>query len=289
MNRITKALRSLRRGAADAEGSTPTSWADGALPEPWGRTTPSEGRWCRICGWTGEAFGGVAHSESALCPTCGSIARDRFLFHSFVATTPPPTKRLRVLETSPRLDERYRRAMSRWFDYLSSDFDERAHRGAIRVDLQDIDLPDASLDVILTPHVLEHVPDTDRALAEIRRVLAPGGTMYLQIPLLQAVTAPPVEPEFHGDDTPVFWRFGWDLTDRLRSQGFDVSVLVPQSLADRAGAGWPGESSPEFDADAIVRAAAPQDLTVVADDTSSRLQGFEPGYMFVTWRAVRAS
>src|SRR5690606_28611802 len=121
---------------------------------------------------------------------------DRFLFWCFVQRT-PLTRRLRVLETSPRLDDRYRSAMARWFDYTASDFDERAHRGSIRLDLQDIALPDVSVDVVLTPHVLEHVPDTGRALAELRRILVPGGRFYLQIPLLQARTAPPAEPEFH--------------------------------------------------------------------------------------------
>jgi acyl-ACP thioesterase len=38
--------------------------------------------------------------------------------------------------------------------------------------------------------------------------------MFLQVPVLQGRTAPPVEPEFHGDNTPVFWRFGPELTDR---------------------------------------------------------------------------
>lgn len=287
MSRIRALLGRWRRPAPRPAARPLPPWMDDAPRDPWARTAPAAGRWCRICGWTGEAFDGVAHCESATCPTCGSIARDRFLFHCFVATTPRPTQRLRVLETSPRLDERYRHAMAGWFDYLSSDFDERAHRGAIRVDLQAIDLPDASLDVVLTPHVLEHVPDTDRALAELHRVLAPGGVVLLQVPLLQAATAPPAEPEFHGDDTPVFWRFGWDLTDRLRDHGFEVSVLVPQALAEAAGAGWPGPSSPEFDADAIARAADPAALTVVADAAASRQQGFEPGYQFVTWRASR--
>lgn len=282
MGRVRSVLGRWRRAALARP-----SWADAALLDPWERAAPPSGRWCRICGWTGEAFEGVAHCESAFCPTCGSIARDRFLFHCFVATTPRPVQRLRVLETSPRLDQRYRSAMGRWFDYLSSDFDERANRGAIRIDLQEIDLPDGSIDVLLTPHVLEHVPDTDRALAEVHRILAPGGVMYLQVPLLQATTAPPAEPEVHGDDTPVFWRFGWDLTDRLRAQGFEVTVLVPRTLADRAGDGWPGASTPELDADAIASSAPPEDLTAVADEASSHQQGFEPGYMFVTWRAVR--
>lgn len=94
-------------------------------------------------------------------------------------------------------------------DYTASDYDESAHRGVVQLDLQAIDLPDASVDVVLTPHVLEHVPDTDRALAELFRILTPGGSVFLQVPLPQAVTGVPAEPEYHGDHTLVFFRFGW--------------------------------------------------------------------------------
>ena len=38
---------------------------------------------CNVCGWHGDAFEGIAHSERATCPSCGSIARDRFLHHCF--------------------------------------------------------------------------------------------------------------------------------------------------------------------------------------------------------------
>jgi 2-polyprenyl-3-methyl-5-hydroxy-6-metoxy-1,4-benzoquinol methylase len=62
------------------------------------------------------------------------------------------------------------------------DYDLRAHAGNLRLDLQAIDLPDDCVDVMLCAHVLEHVPGTDKALAELRRVIAPGGHLLLQVP-----------------------------------------------------------------------------------------------------------
>ena len=177
---------------------------------------------CNICGWHGESFGGGYHSESALCPSCGSIARDRYLYWCWTRRT-PYDRSARVLETSPRLDARYRKVMGQRVRYLASDYEESAHKAMVKLDGigQDIDLPDAiDLDVILTPHVLEHVPDTDESLAEIMRVLAPGGHLFLEIPLQQGVTAPPPGPEYHGDNTLVYWRFGWDLRDKLQAAGF---------------------------------------------------------------------
>lgn len=259
-------------------------------PPLWKPPTATEerDRWCNICRWTGSAFQGVAHTESATCPRCGSIARDRFLAWCFTRRS-GNMRGVRVIETSPRLGAEYRAYMQRWFAYRTSDFDLSAHRGDIQLDLQDIDLPDAAVDVILTPHVLEHVPDTDRALSELFRVIAPGGRMYLQIPIVYGTTAAPVEPEFHADNTPVFWNFGWDLTDRLRATGFTTRVLVTDEY-DGVLRGRLPEPDPHgdgFHVDTLVADARPDDLDVVATDAEARLMGFEPAYHFATWECLR--
>jgi SAM-dependent methyltransferase len=44
-------------------------------------------------------------------------------------------------------------------------------------DAQDLPYPDAGVDTILAMHMLYHVPDVAKALAEFRRVLKPGGTL----------------------------------------------------------------------------------------------------------------
>lgn len=244
--------------------------------------------WCNICRWTGSAFGGIAHTESADCPRCGSIARDRFLIWCFTQRS-GAMRDARVIETSPRLGDDYRMYMRRWFQYRTSDFDLSAHRGDIQLDLQHIDLPDAAVDVILTPHVLEHVPDTDRALAELFRVIAPGGRMYLQIPIVYGITAAPTEPEFHADNTPVFWNFGWDLTDRLRAAGFTTRVLVTAEYDAvlRGRLPQPDPHGDGFHVDQLVAHARPDDLDVVASDDEARLMGFLPAYHYATWECLR--
>lgn len=260
------------------------------VESPWSRASTAVGQpaACNICQWTGASFAGRKHSESATCPACGSIARDRFLLFCLVERMPPA--RYRVLETSPRLGEHYQRAMARWFDYRASDFDQQSHRTDLKIDLQEIALPTGSVDVLLTPHVLEHLPETDRALDEIHRILTPGGRMYLQVPVLQGATARPATPEFHGDNTPVEWRFGPDLTARLRAHGFRTRLLCTEELYRRIDAGstrWPQPASPEFDVEAILAALAIDDLEPVADDELAALHGFEPAYMFLTWEATK--
>ena len=179
--------------------------------------------------------------------------------------------------------------MRRWFSYRTSDFDLSMHAGDIQLDLQNIELPDASVDIVLTPHVLEHVPDTDKAIAELHRVIAPGGRMYLQIPIFYGSTAAPSTPEFHADNTPVFWNFGWDLTDRLRNGGFETTVMVTAEYASvlRGERPAPDSHGDGFHIDSLLEHARPADLAVAATGPEARLMGFEPAYHFATWECLR--
>ncbi len=247
-------------------------------------------RMCNVCGWHGAEFAAPAHSEMADCPHCRSIARDRFLYWCWTLRVPyDPSQR--VLETSPRLDRRYRRRMSKLVDYTASDYDEDAHKAMIKLDLQSMSLADSSVDVVLTPHVLEHVPDTARALGELYRVLAPGGSVILMTPMPQGVTAPPKEPEYHGNNTLVYWRFGWDLRDQLEAAGFRVPCPVPQPLLHRLhrkefDTGW---TAPDIDEVDLLSHADPDALTPVADERDVQRYGFEPDLHFIIWHCTKTA
>lgn len=256
------------------------------LRPAWSLRRPAA--WCNVCDWSGQSFEGTAHAESATCPQCGSIARDRFLFSAFSRSV-GRTMGLRVLETSPRLGTEYRTMMRRQFDYRCSDYDLSLHRADIALDLQNIDLPDGSVDRLITPHVLEHVPDVERALAGIHRLLAPGGRMYLQVPLLQGTTGKPTVPEFHADNTPVHWRFGWDLTERLRAAGFSTTVLITADfyrMLARPPADVP-PTSPEFDLASMIRDADVGDLTPMLRHKAAARLGLLPAFQFVAWECIK--
>jgi SAM-dependent methyltransferase len=49
-------------------------------------------------------------------------------------------------------------------------------------DALDLPFPDASFDRVIAAEVLEHIPDDRRAIAELARVLRPGGTMAVTVP-----------------------------------------------------------------------------------------------------------
>jgi SAM-dependent methyltransferase len=51
------------------------------------------------------------------------------------------------------------------------------HLQIVNTDAQALPFPNAAFDVVLANHMLYHIPDLDRALSEIRRVLKPEGML----------------------------------------------------------------------------------------------------------------
>jgi SAM-dependent methyltransferase len=57
-----------------------------------------------------------------------------------------------------------------------------AHYEVVRGDLLALPFPDASVDRVMASEVLEHIPDDVTAMAEIARVLKPGGRAVVTVP-----------------------------------------------------------------------------------------------------------
>ncbi|RBY91137.1 class I SAM-dependent methyltransferase [Blastococcus sp. TF02A-30] len=91
----------------------------------------------------------------------------------------------------------------------------------VRGDLLHLPFPDASVDRVMASEVLEHIPDDETAMAEIFRVLRPGGRAV--------VTVPRYGPE----------RICWALSDEYHAnEGGHIRIYTRSVLRERlAGAG----------------------------------------------------
>lgn len=118
--------------------------------------------------------------------------------------------------------------MSRWFASLGNEVFgvdvEDKRRAADDVFsfglVTDEGLPfqDGRFDVVVSHHVIEHVPDQERHLSEIHRVLRSNGVAYLATPNRSS----PIMQGHVGNDLVLRYR---DMVPLLRSAGFSVREM----------------------------------------------------------------
>jgi hypothetical protein len=175
-----------------------------------------------------EPFGLVPRPE-AKCPVCGSLERHRLAYlYIKEKTNLFDGHQKKLLPVAPEWQMSQLFQSVDYIDYLSVDpCDPLA---MVKMDITDIRYADNTFDVIYCSHVLEHVLDDRKAMAELYRVITPGGWAILQVPILAdvtfeapSVTAPEERERLFGHPDHVR-TYGPDYKDRLTHAGFCVIV-----------------------------------------------------------------
>ena len=120
--------------------------------------------------------------------------------------------------------------------YVTGDFDSALAQH--QLDVMDLPFGDGTFDYLMCNHVLEHVEDDRLALAEIHRVLKPGGWAVLMCPVDRRRETTLEDPRIvaAADRHRVFGQadhvrlYGRDYPDRIAAAGFSVradSYLEP--------------------------------------------------------------
>ena len=141
------------------------------------------GRECPVCGARRRRFlpyGYVAPRADALCPSCLSLERHRLLWLYLTRETDLLRRPQRILHIAPEVCL-MKRLRHRAADYTTADLESPL--AELHFDVLQIPLPDASYDVLICNHLLEHVADDRRALGEFYRILRPGGWGILLSPV----------------------------------------------------------------------------------------------------------
>jgi SAM-dependent methyltransferase len=129
----------------------------------------------------GTASDRKASRQYALCPGCGAGERHR-LQANVLATLLPEIGggSKSALHFAPEgfLASKLKTSFE---TYRTSDLFRRDVD--IQADMTNLPIADSSFDLIYASHVLEHVPDDEKAIAELHRVLKPGGVAILPVPI----------------------------------------------------------------------------------------------------------
>ena len=119
--------------------------------------------------------------QNALCPGTLSLERHRLLWLYLDRKTNFLTDAIRVLHVAPeQVFYKKFKFFSHW-DYTTTDL--HSPLADVKADICALPFEDSTYDFILCNHVLEHIPNDFKAMEELYRVLKPGGTAILQVPL----------------------------------------------------------------------------------------------------------
>jgi SAM-dependent methyltransferase len=178
--------------------------------------------------------------ENVICPYCASKNRERLILdvtHTYIGIG-----NKKVLHFSPeRHLSRYLRQTAKVTSVdIAPGFYRHIDKAVTYADATCLPFNDNSFDVVIANHILEHIPDDQKAMKEIYRVLKTGGVAILQVPYSETIPYT-LEQRSIADPAQQAARFGQrdhvriyaldDYTGRLAQAGFRVQLLTPDMLA----------------------------------------------------------
>ncbi len=184
-------------------------------------------RHCPICGHAGVFYAaGQPPRYDARCPSCRSRERHRLVQLYFDREGIDPRRAGAFLHIAP--EPHFARLMAGCANYHSLDLAPGRARHC--ADMQDLPFADNTFDWAMAHHVLEHVVDDRRALAELYRVLKPGGRALLSVPqnfsrqdtYEDAAVQGPAQAFAHYGDPLHVRLYGRDFAQRVSAAGFMV-------------------------------------------------------------------
>jgi SAM-dependent methyltransferase len=171
-------------------------------------------------------YGYKVSRPNALCPGTLSLERHRLLWLYLQRKTTLLKNKLKVLHIAPEQVFYSRFKSFNHWDYTTTDL--HSPLADVKADICDLPFKDATFDLILCNHVLEHIPDDLKAMEELYRVLKKGGTLIAQVPLEaeRSVTFEDNSITDKAKRTEIFGQYdhvriyGKDYYQRLESVGF---------------------------------------------------------------------
>lgn len=213
---------------------------------------PVHRRYCPLCGKYSLCFMSFGHKSEVFheiqiigggfrhdctCPHCRSRDRFRWSWYVLFNYTDMFQKKCSVLHIAPepQIANKIRRVYQD-IDYITGDLNK--HYTDMAVDVTAMPFPDQRFDFMILNHVLEHVPDEEKAMEEIKRVLKPHGKLCLSVPISPDrktfgdpnVTSEQERLRLYGQ-TDHCRVYGTDAKEHFESFGFRLTQYTPEECA----------------------------------------------------------
>ncbi len=217
--------------------------------------------WCRACGGTRDAVvtrqprdgTWINLLEGMICEGCGLNGRMRLVLKVLDELYPGGGDREamvfeRYTPLFPHLQKRFPRLVGSEFvpgGHVPGSIVRLPWGGEVRhEDLMALSMADRSLDLVMHFDVLEHVPESRRALSECFRVLRPGGRVVFTLPFYNGLERNIVRaelvggelvhrmpPVYHGNPVDakgalVFIHPSWELLEAITAAGFEALRMM---------------------------------------------------------------
>ena len=107
-----------------------------------------------------------------------------------------------------------------------------ARKKGIPIETDLASLPDHSFDIITMWHVLEHVPDLNQQLNELKRLVKPEGILIIAVPNFNSFDAKIYQEYWAAYDVPIhLWHFSKTAIQKLfDSKNIELKKVVPMKF-----------------------------------------------------------
>jgi SAM-dependent methyltransferase len=190
---------------------------------------------CNICGWGGRHFLSDSWHNHINCPRCGSGVRHRLFLAALQNIDELSFDKLiynnTILHFAPEeiISSTIQGKAAHYVtaDYLRQDCD-------FKVDMSNMpEIKNESFNIVIAFDVLEHVPDYQKALDEVHRVLSPKGFGIFTVPQKDnlmvtyedSTVVTPQERTKHFGQYDHLRIFGADFARTVEQKGFSVTAV----------------------------------------------------------------
>lgn len=191
---------------------------------------------CNICNFKMSHFIKLKNDDK-LCPKCGSLARTRRLWNLLENKIQGKI----ILHFSPSPSIKTKMESLDNIKYVTSDY-AGEFEAAKRLNIESINEPSDSYDLVICYHILEHIENDIRAMKELNRIIKPKGKCIIQTPFK---TGEIYENEEVKTDEERLIHFGQKdhlriysvegLINRLESVGFQTELKEYQAINNNYG------------------------------------------------------